>query len=247
MTHLRDPSTHSPDRLGPRHIREYQAQLFTVRKLTPGSVTNHLCALRFLYIQTLKRPWSIADTPYQPGRVQRRSAGQNCKPPASLELANGSKPSAQLAGAWFTKHGNLSCAVSAFFSGRCKKVAAIRAMPTATWGTAFVATQQVVAGGEEFRLALRYKPEMKMAHGSLGAVLMDRGETANAETEFRQALRLDLQLAPVQHCREAGLARLSNLLPRLLSTTQVGHPGDAQNGWSRFSPSHILPVKPATG
>jgi len=54
----------SPDRLGPRHIREYQAQLFTVQKLSPGTVTNHLCALRFFYIQTLKKPWSIADTPY---------------------------------------------------------------------------------------------------------------------------------------------------------------------------------------
>jgi len=32
----------SPDRLGPQHIREYQAQLFTLHKLTPGSVTNHL-------------------------------------------------------------------------------------------------------------------------------------------------------------------------------------------------------------
>ena len=53
-----------PDCLGPRHIREYQAQLFTQRKLSPGSVTNHLCALRFFYIQTLKKPWSIADTPY---------------------------------------------------------------------------------------------------------------------------------------------------------------------------------------
>ena len=54
----------SPDRLGPQHIREYQAHLFTKRKLSPGSVTNHLCALRFFYIQTLKKPWSIADTPY---------------------------------------------------------------------------------------------------------------------------------------------------------------------------------------
>src|SRR5215471_16552905 len=54
----------SPDRLGPQHIREYQAYLFTKRKLSPGSVTTHLCALRFFYIQTLKRPWSISDTPY---------------------------------------------------------------------------------------------------------------------------------------------------------------------------------------
>jgi integrase/recombinase XerD len=54
----------SPDRLGPQHIREYQAHLFTKRKLAPGSVTTYLCALRFFYIQTLKRPWSVADTPY---------------------------------------------------------------------------------------------------------------------------------------------------------------------------------------
>ena len=54
----------SPDRLGPQHIREYQAYLFTNRKLSPGSVTNHLCALRFFYIQTLKKPWSVAHTPY---------------------------------------------------------------------------------------------------------------------------------------------------------------------------------------
>lgn len=58
--HFRRP----PDRLGPQHIREYQAHLFTKRKLSPGSVTNHLCALRFFYIQTLKKPWSVADTPY---------------------------------------------------------------------------------------------------------------------------------------------------------------------------------------
>jgi integrase len=33
-------------------------------------VTNHLCALRFFYIQTLKRPWSIADTPYPKKRYR---------------------------------------------------------------------------------------------------------------------------------------------------------------------------------
>jgi integrase/recombinase XerD len=53
----------SPDRLGRQHIRQYQAQLFTVQKVSPGTVTTTLCALRFFYIQTLKKPWSIADTP----------------------------------------------------------------------------------------------------------------------------------------------------------------------------------------
>jgi integrase/recombinase XerD len=53
-----------PDRLGPRHIREYQAELFQKRKLSPNSVTRHLAALRFFYIKTLKRPWSVAETPY---------------------------------------------------------------------------------------------------------------------------------------------------------------------------------------
>ena len=52
-----------PDRLGPRHIREYQVELFQKRKLSPGSVADRLAALRFFYIKTLKRGWSIAETP----------------------------------------------------------------------------------------------------------------------------------------------------------------------------------------
>src|SRR6267154_826479 len=51
-----------PDRLGPRHIREFQAELFQKRKLSPNSVIRHLAALRFFYIKTLKRAWSIAET-----------------------------------------------------------------------------------------------------------------------------------------------------------------------------------------
>ena len=73
----------SPDRLGPRHIREYQAHLFTKRKLSPGAVTNHLCALRFFYIQTLKKPWSIADTPY-PKKAHRLPTTLSQKEAAQL-------------------------------------------------------------------------------------------------------------------------------------------------------------------
>ena len=57
----------SPDRLGPRHIREYQAELFEKRKLSAGSVAVRLAALRFFYCKTLKRAWNIADTPYPKG------------------------------------------------------------------------------------------------------------------------------------------------------------------------------------
>jgi integrase/recombinase XerD len=53
-----------PDRLGPGHIREYQAHLFSKKKLKPGTVTQRLAALRFFYIKTLKKSWSIAETPY---------------------------------------------------------------------------------------------------------------------------------------------------------------------------------------
>jgi len=60
----------SPDRLGPRHIREYQASLFQKRKFSPNTVAQHLAALRFFYIKTLKKAWSITETPY-PKRAVR--------------------------------------------------------------------------------------------------------------------------------------------------------------------------------
>ena len=53
-----------PDQLGPEHVREYQAQLFTQRKLAPNTVTQRLAALRFFFIKTLRKPWSVAETPY---------------------------------------------------------------------------------------------------------------------------------------------------------------------------------------
>src|ERR1700693_2734581 len=53
-----------PNQLGPDHIRQYQAHLFGQRKLAPSTVTQRLAALRFFYIKTLKKAWSIAETPY---------------------------------------------------------------------------------------------------------------------------------------------------------------------------------------
>ena len=45
----------SPDRLGPEQIRAYQVHLFRDRHLSPGTVQQHVAALRFLYVKTLKR------------------------------------------------------------------------------------------------------------------------------------------------------------------------------------------------
>jgi integrase/recombinase XerD len=50
--------------LGLEHIPEYQAELFKKRKLSPGTVTQRLAALRFFCIKTFKKTCSIAETPY---------------------------------------------------------------------------------------------------------------------------------------------------------------------------------------
>jgi len=53
-----------PDQLGPEHIREFQAHLFTKRRLVPNTVNQRLAALRFFFVKTLHRPWNAAETPY---------------------------------------------------------------------------------------------------------------------------------------------------------------------------------------
>ena len=45
----------SPDKLGPEHLRRYQVYLLKERKLCPGTVENHVAALRFLFVRTLQR------------------------------------------------------------------------------------------------------------------------------------------------------------------------------------------------
>jgi site-specific recombinase XerD len=54
----------SPEELGPEHIREFQAHLFTVRKLAANSVAQRTAALRFLFVKTLKRPYMLEHIPF---------------------------------------------------------------------------------------------------------------------------------------------------------------------------------------
>jgi site-specific recombinase XerD len=54
----------SPDKLGPDHLRRYQAYLLKERKLCAGSVEHHVAALRFFYLRTLHRPEFREYLPY---------------------------------------------------------------------------------------------------------------------------------------------------------------------------------------
>lgn len=53
-----------PIRLEPAAHPSVPSPTPPLHKLSPGSVTNHFCALQVFYVQALKRPSSIADTPY---------------------------------------------------------------------------------------------------------------------------------------------------------------------------------------
>lgn len=54
----------SPYRLGPDHIRQYQAHLFRDRKLLAGTIQIQTAALRFLYVKTLRRPYLHEHIPF---------------------------------------------------------------------------------------------------------------------------------------------------------------------------------------
>ena len=53
-----------PDQLGREHIREYAAHLFEARQLSSSSVCQQVAALRFFYVKTFRKGWSVEDTPY---------------------------------------------------------------------------------------------------------------------------------------------------------------------------------------
>lgn len=50
----------SPYRLGPDHIRQYQAHLFRDRKLLAGTIQIKTAAHRFLYVKTPRRHFSLS-------------------------------------------------------------------------------------------------------------------------------------------------------------------------------------------
>src|SRR4051812_29038487 len=52
------------EKLGPNDIRVYQAHLFRDRKLSSRTVRQHVAALRFLFVKTLKRAYMLEYIPF---------------------------------------------------------------------------------------------------------------------------------------------------------------------------------------
>lgn len=53
----------APDKLGPEHVREFQAYLFRERKLEPGTVVQYSAGLRFFFVKTLHRKFMADNIP----------------------------------------------------------------------------------------------------------------------------------------------------------------------------------------
>ncbi|MCI0356671.1 MAG: site-specific integrase [Acidobacteria bacterium] len=54
----------SPDQLGPDEVRTFLAHLVNEAKVSHGMLCRYVCALRFLYKITLRKPWDIDRIPY---------------------------------------------------------------------------------------------------------------------------------------------------------------------------------------
>src|SRR3990172_2471400 len=54
----------SPDKLGPDHLRTYQAFLLQEHRLAVGTLANYVAALRFFFVKTLKRQPFRESLPY---------------------------------------------------------------------------------------------------------------------------------------------------------------------------------------
>lgn len=61
----------SPDKLGPDHLRTFQAHLLRDRKLAVGTVIARVAALRFFFVRMLKRYEFKQDIPYPKHRDRR--------------------------------------------------------------------------------------------------------------------------------------------------------------------------------
>lgn len=59
-----------PDQVSDEELRQYFVYLTHERKLARSTCTGALCAIKFLYQYTLKRPWPLLDL-MRPGRVKK--------------------------------------------------------------------------------------------------------------------------------------------------------------------------------
>jgi integrase/recombinase XerD len=76
-----------PDKLGPEQIRQYQAYLFQIKKLTPATVSQYVSALRFLFVKHCAAIFLPSTFPFPsrpgdcPSSSARRKSPSSSTPP----------------------------------------------------------------------------------------------------------------------------------------------------------------------
>jgi tetratricopeptide (TPR) repeat protein len=127
-----------------------------------------------------------------PGGSARGQLPHSCNLPPAMADAIHTNPGAAVydaIGASFAGKGNLPCAVAAFNE-------ATRLDPQSPeahydLGVALVRLKQLRLAADQFRLAVKAKPDSAQFRNSLGAVLLDMGRAGEAQTEFENALQSD--------------------------------------------------------
>src|SRR5467141_2568413 len=125
---------------------------------------------------------------------------RGCDPPKELQAQRTTKPSSQadnILGAWFARHGNSRCAISAFES-------ALRADPNSrearyNLGLALLESKQPKRAATELEALVKQAPDSLPAHLGLSMALVDLGALHAAESEARAALKLDSKSAQALH------------------------------------------------
>jgi site-specific recombinase XerD len=94
----------APQQLTQDHIREYQAYLFRERKLSSRSASQHVAALRFFYVKTLKRSYLPDEIPFSETTAPTADHSQSGRSDAADRLRRESAPPGRAHDAVFDRH-----------------------------------------------------------------------------------------------------------------------------------------------
>ena len=127
-------------------------------------------------------------------------AQRTCEPPRELQaqrLGRSPAEAENITGAWFAQRNDTRCAIAAF-------EAALRLDPQSqdaryNLGLALIQTRQLQRAINELEILVKEAPGSARAHLALGMAFQDLGKFADAEPQFRTAVKLEPKSATALH------------------------------------------------